>query len=176
MDIAARKPTRNLYKRYCGTQTPDQFLVSAAKAFVEQMFDPMNNLSGPARCQIKSRGSKVAAGTAKDGAGERWIKLFSAYEGDQCIVYPFATAAKPRGCVTFNFRQMEAHRAMCLKVNKLPPEPAMMALHRCGNGHLGCVTPKHLYWGTASDNAKDAHRHRVEGKFECEPVYAKPNI
>ena len=105
----------------------------------------------------------------KSGGGTHWIKVFSAYQGDACLLYPFRTVNQPRGVVRYNFKPMEAHRAMCLHVNKLPPEGKNLALHRCGNGHLGCVTPKHLYWGDASDNAKDAWRHRRDGKPEVVP-------
>ena len=40
------------------------------------------------------------------------------------------------------------------------PIPAgAMVLHRCGNGHLGCINPAHLYAGDARQNAADAARH-----------------
>jgi len=45
-------------------------------------------------------------------------------------------------------------------------QPCPFAHHSCGNGHLGCVNPKHLYWGDASQNAKDAAKHKSEGKQE----------
>lgn len=165
--FAKNQPTRNLFKKYCGTSMPDEFLANAAKQFVAEMFEPNANLTTRNPFVVKNKQSKVSASSAKDGAGALWIKLFSAYEGDECIVYPFVTAACPRGVVTFNFKAMPAHRAMCIKVNKLPPEPGMMALHRCGNGDKGCVTPKHLYWGDAQNNADDAVEHANTGKPIC---------
>lgn len=152
-----------MHMRYCGTKTPDKFLLETAYEFVSQCLSKHLDVDWKQRVvRLPSKGGNPSH--IRPGASELWINLFSAYEGDECIIYPFSTAASPRGMVTFNFKRMPAHRAMCLKVNKLPEDPKAMALHRCGNGHLGCVTPKHLYWGDASDNAKDAQRHRREGK------------
>lgn len=161
------RPQFSMARRYCGTSNPDQFLMDAAERFVAEVLDPFENLTGKHQNIVRLKRRSIVPSRARDGAGAAWIKIFSAYEGDECIVFPFSTAASPRGSLVFNFKKMEAHRAMCLKVNKLPPEPNMMALHKCGNGHLGCVTPKHLYWGDRSNNAKDARRHMVEGKPEC---------
>ena len=156
-----------MHWRYCGTSSPDRFLLEAAHRFVTEFIGDTSLSDNYKKKVVRVRGSSASPSRARPGAGEMWIKLFSEYQGDECIVFPFSTPASPRGFVTFNFKQMEAHRAMCLMVNKLPPEPKMMALHKCGNGHLGCVTPKHLYWGDGSDNAKDAYRHKVEGKPDC---------
>ncbi|AII27787.1 hypothetical protein B9J07_12995 [Sinorhizobium sp. LM21] len=154
--------------RFCGTTNPDQFLLETAYRFVNDFIGHVPPDAKFQKTVVHLPGRKTAPRRARPGAGELWIHMFSKYEGDECIVFPFSTAASPRGNVTFNFKQMDAHRAMCLKVNKLPPDPKMMALHTCGNGHLGCCTPKHLYWGDASSNAKDTHRHRIEGKPSCE--------
>lgn len=163
----SKRPETPMHLRYCGTKTPDKFLLETAFQFVREMIEPESDLRNYFRDGIvRLPKTHSSPSRARVGAGERWIKLFSKYDGDECIVYPFSTAAS-RGVLVFNFKSMEAHRAMCLMANKLPPEPKMMALHRCGNGHLGCVTPKHLYWGTNSQNTSDAHRHKAEGKPEC---------
>lgn len=167
-----------MHWRYCGTSRPDAFLLEASHKFVCEMVGKSHLSDDYRKKVVKIRGSKVFAGHVRPGAGEKWLKMFSKYEGDECIIYPFGTASNPRGSVTFNFKEMGAHRAMCLLVNKLHPEGKPMALHRCGNGHLGCVTPKHLYWGDSSDNAKDAQRHIKEGKPECSSaknIRRKPN-
>lgn len=43
---------------------------------------------------------------------------------------------------------------MFLSSGKLPK--TMYALHKCDNQK--CVNPKHLYWGTAKQNVRDAYR------------------
>lgn len=61
--------------------------------------------------------------------------------------------------VKFNFRRMAASRAMCILANGLPPDGKTFAIHSCGNGHLSCVNPKHLRWGSPKENAQDARLH-----------------
>jgi hypothetical protein len=41
-----------------------------------------------------------------------------------------------------------------------------LAAHSCGNGHLGCVNPRHLRWATAKENAHDEllHGRKVYGE------------
>lgn len=98
------------------------------------------------------------------GLGLAWLQHFSRYSGDNCLLFPFRTNHVPRGSVTYNYKRMPAHRAMCFLVHRMPPEGKTSALHKCGNGHLGCVTPNHLYWGDASDNTRDMWLHLNQGK------------
>lgn len=100
--FAKNRPTRNLFKKYCGTVMPDEFLVNAAKQFVAEMYDPAANLTTRNQFVVKNRQSKVSASSAKDGAGALWIKLFSAYQGDECIVY---------GSLPRQFRHCEQKRS-----------------------------------------------------------------
>lgn len=48
--------------------------------------------------------------------------------------------------------------------------PAHECRHICGNGHLGCVTPSHLEWGTHAENMADAVAH---GTVRNNPRYGK---
>jgi hypothetical protein len=160
----------SVLQRYCGTVEVDIDLQERAKAFLTASDIPEHVLYSKADVRsLFTQRKSYAPSQSKDGAGLNWLKAFRSYDGDKCLLYPFATAANPRGSLRYNFKEMEAHRAMCLMVNKLPDNPKAMALHRCGNGHLGCVTPKHLYWGDASKNAQDAAEHRRGGKPEVEP-------
>ena len=52
----------------------------------------------------------------------------------------------------------------CEEVNGSPPTPYHDAAHSCGNGHLGCCTPKHLRWATRSENIADAITHGTMGR------------
>lgn len=148
---------------YCGGDDPTPEMQQCAHVFFSRAaFDVGGlNFRRPRR-QASVKWFDPAA--AKPGLGKLWLECFRAIKGDRCVLFPFRTAYHPRGTVTYNFRKMEAHRAMCLMVHKLPPEGKTMALHSCGNGHIGCVNPNHLYWGDVSDNGKDARRHRAQGK------------
>lgn len=156
-----------LVAKFCGAHSGEPELLRMAEEFIRQSNAAPSEMMSSRAGVISYPKTGVSARHAKDGSGALWIKIFSKYEGDACLLFPFRTAARPRGTVTYNFKSMEAHRAMCTTVHKLPPEGKPMALHRCGNGHLGCVTPSHLYWGDASDNAKDAAQHRAQGKPEA---------
>lgn len=159
---------REQFLRCCGTREPDEYHIRKAAQFLDEVKSPFvttDHKDDPGR--LMSRARHNLPGSARDGAGLHWLRLFADYDGDKCLVYPFATAAQPRGILHFNFKPIPAHRAMCLHVHKLPAdETKTFALHSCGNGHLGCVNPKHLYWGDASQNAKDAAKHKSEGKQE----------
>lgn len=102
-----------LIKKYRGTAQPDAFLRGGALRFVSELFDPLKNPSGRTPFVIKT---KQEGFCGRDSSGELWITIFSEGMGDECIVFPFATPATPRGVVTYNFKRMDAHRAMCLKV------------------------------------------------------------
>lgn len=159
---------RTLY--YCGCSNPSADIVDRAERFVSAA-----SLQNALRGKVQSEKFKQARrqdsakwftpARAVNGIGKLWLDHFRDYAGDKCLLFPFRTAAHPRGKVTYNFKQMPAHRAMCLMANGLPKtEKKAMALHSCGNGHLGCVNPNHLYWGDAADNGKDRSVHAGNGK------------
>ncbi len=50
--------------------------------------------------------------------------------------------------------QGKAHR-VAYELFVGPITGGLWALHRCGNGHLGCVNPSHLYLGDHADNMRD---------------------
>lgn len=52
-----------------------------------------------------------------------------------------------------------AHRVMCEMVNGPAPLDKPQATHSCGNGHEGCVIPRHLSWGSNTDNQNDRYAH-----------------
>lgn len=92
-----------------------------------------------------------------------WVKAHKDFVGSECLLFPSMAKGFPVG-VKYNFREMVAARAMLIMTQGLPPNPKMLAVHKCGNGHLSCVNPRHLAWGTAADNAKDAVLHKAWSK------------
>jgi len=99
-----------------------------------------------------------------------WLEQHVDHQGDDCLTWPYSRDTYGyAGTVTVNKNATKAHRWMCAAVNGEPETPDMQCCHSCGNGHLGCVNPKHLRWGTAADNALDRVMHGRSGRGENHP-------
>jgi hypothetical protein len=48
---------------------------------------------------------------------------------------------------------------MCILAHGEPPSPKHHAIHSCGQGHMGCINPRHLRWATAVENYADTIIH-----------------
>lgn len=101
--------------------------------------------------------------------GERWLRDHANYDSDECLKWPFGGIRKNKlnyGSAYLNKASMPASRAMCIVAHGEPPADRLYhAAHSCGNGHLGCVNPRHLRWATPKENAEDtkAHGRHLEG-------------
>lgn len=81
---------------------------------------------------------------------EEWLEAHRDYpHEDWCLFWPF-TRDKREGRAKKG--KNLAHRIMCEMVNGSAPEDKPQAVHICGNGHLGCVNPRHLSWATNGEN------------------------
>ena len=95
-----------------------------------------------------------------------WIRSNICYSDDDCLKWPFDVSAHGRGTVQMYGKTFTAPRAMCLLAHGEPPENSYHAAHSCGNGHLGCMNPKHLTWKTPKDNERDKIKHGTLRKGE----------
>lgn len=87
-----------------------------------------------------------------------WIERHVATEQDDCLIWPYYR--NKQGYAVISAKSV--HRMICERVNGAPPSPAHQAAHNCGNGHLGCVNPKHLRWATPKENCADRVAHGTE--------------
>lgn len=104
--------------------------------------------------------------TKGNGQTIQWIRDHQNYSHtDWCLMWPFSTV---RGYGRFGYlgKGYYAHRFMCELVYGEPPTPGHQAAHSCGNGHLGCVNPKHLAWKTQSENQLDCREHGTHAKTD----------
>lgn len=85
-----------------------------------------------------------------------WIENYVNYDADDCLKWPFRIRPDGYGVVGGRGR---AHRIMCEKKRGKPSFEKAEAAHSCGNGHLGCVNPNHLFWKTAKENCDDKFIH-----------------
>ncbi|GAB5431277.1 MAG: hypothetical protein EpisKO_06470 [Epibacterium sp.] len=85
------------------------------------------------------------------------------HQGAECVFVPGAQEGVP-AAVSHCGRDLSAARYMCLLKKGTPPTDGMVVRHLCGNGHLSCINPAHLAWGTPGQNIADATRHRSIGE------------
>lgn len=87
-----------------------------------------------------------------------WLFEQVGHTGDDCLIWPFGRSSG-YGMVKYGDRITYAHRVMCELAHGAPPDPSYEAAHSCGNGHEGCINPRHLDWKTHADNQRDRHEH-----------------
>lgn len=88
----------------------------------------------------------------------RWIRDHLDYQGENCLIWPFARRFSGYGFLMRGGKTVSAHRYICALVNG--PDPGgHEAAHSCGRGHDACVHPRHLSWKTPSQN----QRERADG-------------
>lgn len=117
--------------------------------------------------RFKRNGDPLKTKTAPTGEPLRWLKEAIARDEEGCIYFLYG---KGYGQVTLDGKKMGAHRAACFLLFGTPEGGNYQACHSCGNGHLGCVNPKHLYWGTQSTNEIDKLKHGTDIRGEKHPL------
>lgn len=110
------------------------------------------------------------AGKAANGELRKWLEANSSFSGDECLIWPHGRGRSGYGLVTIAGQGILAHRYMCELEHGPAPNPKLDAAHSCGNGHLGCVNPKHLRWATRSENVEDAIEHGTFPIGEAAPA------
>ena len=88
-----------------------------------------------------------------------WLKAHASHDGDECLIWPFSINDRGRGIANINGKSTSAPRIMCMIAHGEPPTDTHQAAHYCGNGHKGCVNPKHIRWATAKENEFDKRGH-----------------
>jgi hypothetical protein len=97
------------------------------------------------------------------GNARKFIDDHVNYQGDDCLIWPFAKTPAGYGDVNYpKMRHMLAHRVMCVLAHGKPPSKIHQAAHSCGNGQNGCVNPNHLYWATPQENIDDKKLHGTQ--------------
>lgn len=125
-----------------------------------------NGLCGPHFFRAWRHGSPTEGGTFRGEPLRFLIEVAVPYEGDDCLAWPFAKTGRGYGHINLKGKKVKAHRYVCTIVKGAPPSAKHVAAHECGNGHLGCVNPKHLTWKTASENVADRAVHGTSCRGE----------
>jgi hypothetical protein len=88
-----------------------------------------------------------------------WMRDHVDYSGDDCLIWPFSRTRDGYGTFGRNGKVIKVHRYFCQIVNGDPPSHKHHAAHSCGNGHLGCVNPRHVQWKSPRDNQNERLKH-----------------
>ena len=87
-------------------------------------------------------------------------------DGGRCIIWPYGRNSNGYGQITLNGKKLLAPRIVCERIHGPAPSPKHQAAHSCGNGHLGCINPKHLRWATPQENQMDRVDHGTHNRGE----------
>lgn len=112
------------------------------------------------------RGADVNAPMKRRGAPRAWIESIIHYDGDECRFWPFARRKGYAIVADGKGINRSAARVVCRLIHGDPPDESMDTAHACGNGHLGCMTPRHLSWKTHAGNMQDAIGHGTTTRGE----------
>lgn len=97
-----------------------------------------------------------------EGAGIAFLRSHVDYAGNDCLIWPLCRNEDGYGKVGYLGRVYRAHRLMCELAHGQAPSAIHQATHSCGQGHTGCVNPKHLSWQTPSENQRDRRKHGTQ--------------
>lgn len=100
------------------------------------------------------------------GTTGRFFNDAKSYEGEECLIWPYAQGSGGYAVVSMGGKTLLAHILMCEHANGPKPSSEHEAAHSCGKGHLGCIAKKHLRWATPKENCADkiAHGTVVRGE------------
>ena len=101
------------------------------------------------------------------GAARRFYEALFDTDTEACIIWPFSRDDCGYGEMGIpGGKKHDVHPLVCARVHGPKPTPTTVARHLCGKGHLGCVNPKHLVWGTMKENSEDSMRHGTTHRGE----------
>lgn len=107
------------------------------------------------------------AGRTMNGMPEAYFEeVVLTYQGDECLIWPYARNSNGYGHLCVDGRVRNAHREVCKRVHGPAPTPKHEAAHSCGKGHEGCVTKGHLSWKTKQQNQADKIIHGTHARGE----------
>ncbi len=93
------------------------------------------------------------------GAPNSFLMSAAYPDTTECIVWPFTRNNQGYALINRDDKNMLATRIVCKIVNGPPPTQRHQAGHSCGNGHLGCISGKHLRWVTPKENSEEMVYH-----------------
>lgn len=91
-------------------------------------------------------------------------------DSEDCLAWPFGRTNAGYGTATIEGEKIYVHRVVCERANGPAPTPRHEVAHSCGNGHMGCVNPRHLHWATRAENIADKLKHGTHNRGQRHPL------
>lgn len=120
--------------------------------------------------RFRSKGEVGDATLRPYGQALQWLQDHVEHDGDDCLTWPFSTNELGYAQLNNGGKIERGHRRMCILAHGAPPFPKAQACHSCGNGHLACVNPRHLYWGSRKQNSQDMVEHGRSNRGKLSPL------
>lgn len=115
-------------------------------------------------------GDPQGGSTPRGDAIKFYNDVVLTYVGNDCLTWPFGRSSCGYGQVHLDGRMYTVSRLACEEENGPPASPDLEAAHSCGNGHLACVSRKHLRWATRAENRDDMVQHGRSNRGSKNPL------
>lgn len=116
--------------------------------------------------RFRSHGDPLAGGIDYGSANAFVRDSAQKTDVEECVIWPYGKNSEGRGRVNISGKPTNADVAVLRAAKGDKPTLKHECCHLCGNGHLGCVNPSHMYWGTRKENVADAIAHGTAKFFE----------
>lgn len=114
----------------------------------------------------RRHGSPIG-GRAPNGEAMQYLtEAVLTYEGSECLIWPYTRDPGGYGRIWDGQQTVLVHHLVCDRTHGLRPSSRHEAAHSCGNGHGGCVNPRHLRWATPTENQRDRVEHGTSNRGE----------
>lgn len=99
------------------------------------------------------------------GAAKEWLYSFLEKGNfpEECVLWPFKSKSRGYAQIQIDNKRIYGHQISCEFIHGKKPETAELVRHLCNNGHLGCINPNHVVWGTYKENTEDYLRMKKGG-------------
>lgn len=124
-----------------------------------------NGLCSMHHQRFKKHGDPLGGRNYQKGEIAAFVQSAISTDLDECIQFPYCRDKFGYGRFNPGVRTVGAHCYVAEQVYGPKPTASHECCHSCGNGHLGCINPKHLYWGTRADNVRDTISHGTANFF-----------
>ena len=110
-------------------------------------------------------GSGKAQPRTRPGDPKRfYYQVVIAYDGDECLDWPFGRDAWGYGKLHLGGRSCGVHRLVCERAHGPKPTPKHEAAHSCGRS--SCCNRNHVSWKTPAENCADKLLHGTVNRGE----------